>query len=367
MRPDSYGFLFPVVENSKCINCGLCTSACPINNKQINSVLSPICFAAYTKSDTIRKESSSGGIFSEVASVFLNHGDVVFGAVYDEKYSVKHICIKSIEQLSKLRGAKYTQSNVDGCFPDILKRLNSGQNVLFAGTPCQVAGLKSFLKKDYPNLFTIDFVCHGVPSPFVWDKYVHYRAQQDNHGVLPQKINLRSKSTGWSRYKYSIEYYYSDKNIHTTINENDLFMQLFIGDYINRESCSNCYFKGYQHCSDITIGDFWGIWDILPEMDDDKGTSVVLIHSDAGKEMFKIIANNVALKNVTLKQASSQNPSMLYSSSHKDNRSEIIQTCLNGNFEAVQYYLNKQAKKKAPTFFSCFLHRFVSKIKQVIY
>ena len=140
-------------------------------------------------------KSSSGGVFSELATVILQMGGIVYGAIYDEKGEVRHIGIECQEELGKLRGAKYSQSILDDTFLNLKKQLDSGRTVLFSGTPCQVAGLKSFLKHDYDNLVCIDFVCHGVPSPMVWEKYVEYRSQYDNEGVLPLHINLRNKES----------------------------------------------------------------------------------------------------------------------------------------------------------------------------
>lgn len=205
--------------------------------------------------------------------------------------------------------------------------------MLFAGTPCQTAGLKSYLKKEYENLFTVDFVCHGVPSPEVWKNYVKYRSEQDNEGELPYRINLRSKHTGWSRYHYSNLYEYAGEKKYSAQSSSDLFMRLFVGDYINRESCADCQFKGYDRVSDITLGDFWGIWDIAPEMDDDQGTSLVLTHSEKGNWLLEKIAGNIKLKEVSLEEASRQNPSLIRSSQSNIKRAYALEKGMGGEFE----------------------------------
>lgn len=218
----------------------------------------------------------------------------------------------------------------------------SGKTVLFSGTPCQVAGLKSFLKRDYDNLVCIDFVCHGVPSPMVWEKYVAYRAQFDNGGTLPLHINLRNKESGWSNYSYSVEFAYGNKKRYFCKNAEDPFMYLFVNDYILRKSCGDCHFKGYNRVSDITLGDFWGIQNIDPEMDDNKGTSLVLTHDAVGEDLLKKVAGRVKIKQVTLEQASSENLSLLKSSVHKPSRDIVLKTIESEDFQAILPFLQKE-------------------------
>ena len=343
LKNDQFGFAHPELENSqKCIECKKCERVCPVLNEKNKKQENTEAYAAFAKDETLRLESSSGGMFTLLADQILKAEGAVFGAAYNEDFGIQHICVEGEGNLNRLRGAKYAQSDLNGCFFDIKSRLLQKQQVLFSGTPCQVAGLKTFLKKEYANLFTIDFVCHGVPSPLVWEKYVQYRSDEDNAGVLPEKINLRDKKTGWSRYQYSNVYNYQEGNTYSVLNSDDLFMKLFVGDYINRTSCSDCHFKGYNRVSDITLGDFWGIWDILPDMDDNKGTSLVLVHSESGRQMMNKISDKIKAKEVTLQQASEQNPSLLISSAGKSNRDLILQKCINGQFDEVQQILSEQ-------------------------
>ena len=336
------GFLYPVINQLDCINCGQCDKTCPILNYPDLKKIETTAFAAHSLDDAIRCESSSGGIFSMIAKSILEKDGFIYGAAFNKDFQVQHICIDKESDLWKLRGAKYAQSNISSCFKQIKNHLDTGNYILFSGTPCQIAGLKSFLHIEYEKLFTVDFVCHGVPSPLVWEKYVQYRSDEDNAGVLPEKINLRDKKTGWSRYQYSNVYNYQEGNTYSVLNSDDLFMKLFVGDYINRTSCSDCHFKGYSRVSDITLGDFWGIWDILPDMDDNKGTSLVLVHSESGRQMMHKISDKIKAKEVTLQQASEQNPSLLISSAGKSNRNLILQKCINGQFDEVQQILSEQ-------------------------
>lgn len=314
MCPDENGFRYPIVDETICVGCGLCEQSCPVVNPLGKAENDSKAYAAYSKDEGMRLESSSGGVFTEIAKAVLARGGAVFGAAYNQRFEVVHICVEYEADLTKLRGAKYAQSDLCGVFGQVKARLNQGQEVLFSGTPCQVGGLKAFLRKDYENLLTVDFVCHSVPSPMAWREYVKYRAEQDNGGSLPAAINLRSKKTGWSRYQYSNLFEYADGHAHAAKSSDSLYMKLFVGGYINRESCANCQFKGYSRASDLTLGDFWGIWDIAPEMDDNKGTSVVLVQSGQGAELLRNITDRLVLKPMTLEDAGRQNSAMLKTS-----------------------------------------------------
>lgn len=362
MQQDKYGFVYPKIDLKLCINCKKCESVCPVivGNKEITNV--PLVYAEYNLDEKIRTESSSGGIFSLIANEILSQGGVVFGAIYDNQYKVKHVCIQELSDLSVLRGAKYAQSELNDCFIDVQQRLNAKQKVMFVGTPCQIAGIKTFLKKEYENFFTVDFVCHGVPAPSVWEKYVQYRAKKDNDGILPTNINLRSKKTGWSKYRYSNQYIYGNGKSYSALSGEDLFMRLFVGDYINRTSCENCHFKGYKRESDITLGDFWGIWDIDPDLDDNKGVSLVMIHSDIGRDMMKCISAKVFMKEFTMRQATTQNPSLLFSSSAAHERVQVLNQCIKGNFDEIAEFLSKKDAKRS--LFVDLIGRVIRRIKR---
>lgn len=333
MCADENGFLYPMINQEYCIDCRLCEKVCPVLNKQKLPEQNTQAYALYSLNDKLREQSSSGGFFMELAQKILENHGAVYGAAYDSDFSVHHISALNQSELMKLCGAKYAQSDLERCFIEIQKRLRQGQQVLFAGTPCQVAGLKSFLRREYRNLVCADFVCHGVPSPMAWRQYVKFRAEQDNHGILPKKINLRSKHTGWTCYRYSNLYQYESGVQYSAESSNDLFMKLFVGDYINRESCAVCPFKGYDRMSDFTMGDFWGIWDIAPEMDDNKGTSLVLVHTIKGQGLLSQIQIKLKMKSVSLEQASVQNPSLLKASAAKQERNTVLQEISQGKVQ----------------------------------
>lgn len=343
MAADENGFLCPVVDESRCVACGLCEKVCPIVTPIKATENTPKAYAAYSKDEAVRMCSSSGGIFTEIAKAVLAEDGVVFGAAYNERFEVVHIPVETGADLALLRGAKYAQSSLSGIFPKVKAALDAGRQVLFSGTPCQVGGLKAYLRKDYPNLLTVDFVCHSVPSPMAWQAYVHHRAQQDNGGKLPQSIHLRSKATGWSRYRYSNRFEYSGGKAHTATSGDSLYMKLFVGGYINRESCANCRFKGYARVSDFTLGDFWGVWDIAPEMDDNKGTSVLLVHSPKATQLLESISNILMLKEVSLEEASAQNPAMIQCSQPKERRAEAFSLIRNGQIAACRAWFSVPA------------------------
>lgn len=360
MYNDKYGFSHPKIINvQECINCKLCEQSCPIVNKRNLDDKETIALAAFTKDEEIRKESSSGGIFTEIAKYVLLNNGVVFGAAYSNNWHVEHIEVKEVGNLNKLRGAKYSESKLGNTYDRIKKYLNKDILVLFSGTPCQVAGLKSFLKRDYSNLICIDFICHGIPSPVAWSNYIQERMKLDGVNHKPISINQRSKITGWSNYNYSCVIEYENNLKYQSLSGSDMYMKLFCNDYILRESCANCHFKGFDRCSDITLGDFWGIWNIDVKMDDNKGTSLIMLHSDKSKDLITNISDKIVLKEVSLDDASRENPAILYSSKEKYEREKVLNNICNGNFDITKE-LFKEVQQSMPLW-----KRIIKKIKNM--
>lgn len=333
MVADHEGFRYPQVDPALCVQCGACERACPVLHTLVPDH-TPQAYAVISRDEEMRRASSSGGVFTEIAKTVLQRGGVVFGAVYNEQFDVIHICAEREADLAGLRGAKYAQSDLRDTFTQVKSRLAAGQPVLFSGTPCQVAGLHAFLGNAPAHLFTVDFICHAIPSPAVWRAYVAHRAAQDNDGHLPCAIDLRCKDSGWSHYRYSNRFTYPDGHSHQAISGESLYMKLFVGDHINRRSCGSCSFKGAARVSDVTLGDFWGIWDIAPEMDDDKGTSLVLVQSEKGQELFDSLSPRLIARPVTLKDAGVQNPSLIRTSPASPLRGQVVPLALTGDFSA---------------------------------
>lgn len=350
MKEDEEGFRYPFVSKERCIDCGLCDARCPINNQLLGGERKE-AFAAKNKSITDRVNSSSGGVFSKLAETVVMMGGVVCAAKYNEDYKVVHDVISIKEDIKLLIGAKYSQSVSEICFEEIRVRLNKGQFVMFVGTPCQTAGLQSFLHKTYDNLFLVDFICHGVPSPLVWGKYLNERRKKDANNSGISGINLRSKVTGWSNCNYSVEINYNNGKKYQKHKNEDWYLLGFIYNLFLRPSCANCHFKGFDRIADITLGDYWGVWDQVPEFDDDKGVSLVFIHSDKGYEMWKRMIDDFEVRQVERELAVINNVSMLESSKPHDNRelffvnlaeknqdlSKLIRICLLGNEKKMSF------------------------------
>ena len=339
------GFDYPEIDKSKCIKCSLCENICPvINKKQTNSKTR--AYAVKNKNEEVRLESTSGGFFSLLADYVLENDGYVAGAAYDENFVVKHIIINDRSELYKLRGAKYSQSELGNIFFSIKKLLEDEKMVLFSGTPCQCEGLKAFLKKDYKNLITADLICHGVPSPKIWQYYIDYRSCKENDEVRPIKINMRSKASGWSNYNYSTEFVYENRKRTLVLNSQDLFMKAFVRNICLRESCSNCKAKGINRVTDFTLGDYWGIWDQYPEFDDNKGVSLVFVHSKKGNELFNLLKNNLVLIQVDENKAYKENESLVNSSIAHHNRYDFFNAINQLNFENIvcNFLVNKENK-----------------------
>lgn len=310
MKENEEGFLYPSVDYSKCIKCGKCISICPtINHKLSNNDESVDVYVAYNTDEKIRVRSSSGGVFTLIAENILNDGGIVYGVAFDDQWNVVHRRVDNINDLDLLRGSKYVQSNLCDAYSRCVYDLKSGKKVLFSGTPCQITGLYSFLGKPYNNLFTVDIICHGVPSPLVWRKYLSERFEVSNI----KSINFRSKTNGWSNFSVKIEQR-NKLNYEIKANE-DVFMKGFLDNLYLRASCHNCRFKSVGRFSDITLADAWGVEEFKPELYCSTGTSMVLIQSERGKKLLNDISKYLEISkvpvSVVMKYNSAVNKSVL--------------------------------------------------------
>lgn len=301
---DKEGFLYPVVDTTLCINCGLCNKVCPVINQ--SEARKPLkVYAAYNKDVEIRLQSSSGGIFTLLAEDTIKKGGVVFGVKFDKEWMPVFGYTETIEGIAPFRGSKYVQATVGTAYKDAETFLKAGREVLFSGTPCQVAGLRKYLRKDYENLLTVDIICHGVPSPKVWkmylketsDKLIQSSSNQDNDDSKEYKpsindISFRSKSTGWKNYSFQLKYNSlakksDESTVFTEIFSRNSYMRAFLNDTILRPSCYSCPSKENKSHSDITIADFWGIDKIAPAFDDDKGCGLIFVNTNKGEAIYK--------------------------------------------------------------------------------
>lgn len=300
MREDEDGFLFPIKDIDKCVGCGKCLKVCPVNAKKPTDN-KPRCYAAWNNDTVVRNKSSSGGVFSLIASEIIAQGGVVFGAAFDEKFDVQHIFIDKIEDLPRLQGSKYVQSDAVFCYSTARKILDGGRKVLFSGTPCQIAGLLSYLGKDYPDLYTQDIICHGVPSRRVWREYL--RGVENKIGKA-KSVEFRNKDNGWNSYGMKIV---GSNAVFYKEHTQDIYNKCFIRNKALRLSCYDCAFKTRFRPSDITLADFWGIEKKYPELSDDKGVSLVMVNSVKGAELFSRAQSGLTFAEVDVDFALSNN------------------------------------------------------------
>lgn len=290
---DEEGFLYPYINAKDCIDCHLCERICPIINNNVESKI-PTAYGCLGN-DTIRMKSSSGGVFTLLSEYVIQRGGIVFGAKFDNSWHLIHDNVDSLDDLDSLRRSKYVQSNIHGCFQHVKYYLEKNKIVLFSGTPCQISGLQCYLGKEYESLFLVDVICHGVPSPYVWEKYLRESidrvcniANAPKKSVKVTDVNFREKTNGWRKYNISIKFdigneeYVERENIYK-----NMYMKFFLDNITLRPSCYNCKFRNQKSGSDITLGDFWGCENFF--QDDDKGISLVLLNTDKGKSLFSNI------------------------------------------------------------------------------
>jgi len=268
--------MYPKTDDFLCVNCTLCEKVCPVINQNIERKPENV-YAVKNKNEFIRESSSSGGFFLLLGEKVIENKGVVFGAKYTNDWEVVHDYAENAKDLIPLQGSKYVQSRVNGSFVEVESFLKKGRQVLFTGTPCQIAGLKLFLKKKYDNLITIDFICHGVPSPLVFKLYLNEIKKNICDEI--KEINMRDKKSGWKNYSFTIVGSINGSLIKKSevLNDN-IYRRGFLSDIYLRPSCHKCPSKNFKSGSDITIGDYWGIDTIHPEFYDNKGISLVCIH-----------------------------------------------------------------------------------------
>lgn len=330
METDMEGFWYPSVDYDKCISCHRCIDVCPIINKpELNQ--QPTAYACLNKNDQARAESSSGGIFTLLTEQTLAQLGVVFGTALNESAEALHISVEAVEDLGQLRGSKYVQSRIGDAYKQAKLFLVEGRQVLFSGTPCQIAGLRTYLGKSYENLFTVDIICHGVPSPKVWEKYVHEREVEA--GAEATLISFRNKADGWKRF--SMHFSFANSRVYQRNLREDLYLRAFLRDVCLRPSCHECEFKSVQRYSDLTLADFWGIQAVLPDLDDDKGTSFVLVNTAKGQAAFNSIQPGMKAVKVDVDQALRYNPAAFRSAKQNPNRESFMRELDSKSFEQL--------------------------------
>lgn len=328
------GFLYPKVDNRLCIDCDLCNKVCPAVEDVESRPFSGV-YAAKNDNAAIRLKSSSGGIFSVLAEYVIKNDGVVFGTRWNERFEAVVDWTETIEGIGTFRGSKYVQSRIGNSYNKTKGFLDDGRLVLFSGTPCQIMGLKHFLRKEYDNLLTLEVICHGVPSPKVWQEYLSIIIRPlggDGKNTVSSSlklpsvvtgVNFRDKTNGWKKFGFRINYCSDDRSseqnsvFESTIGsfiesfDQNEYMRAFLSNLTLRPSCFNCKAKAGNSGADITIGDLWGVDKLNPEIDEDKGLSLIILHSKKAKNIFDDL--NVNLLPVGDEYVTIYNPSYLRS------------------------------------------------------
>lgn len=289
MKQDFFGF-YKAKKDNRCIECGLCEKICPFRNIGINERFNVEYYALKNRDKRIQKLSSSGGAFEVLSKYVLEKDGVVYGAAFNENFNVNHIRITKIEELYKIMGSKYVQSNLNNIYKEIEKDLNNNKIVLFSGTGCQISGLKNMLKKSYDNIYTIEILCHGIPSEKVWESYKNYLCDKYNSKI--NYVSFRDKKYGW--HAYSVKVGFANGKKYRKIVDNDIYMQSYLRGYNICEDCYRCPYKKRERIADITLGDLWGVR-VKRFKDNEQGISLVSINSNKGKKLFSYIKDNCDL------------------------------------------------------------------------
>ena len=343
MQADEAGFLYPKVDEARCVKCGRCVDVCVFNTKQKGANGDPAVYAAVIADKEALLESSSGGVFTALAEAVLDRGGAVFGAAWVDGLTVAHVCVEDKAGLDRLRGSKYVQSATENAYRAAKELLDGGRYVCYSGTPCQIAGLKAYLKKDYDKLLTLDIICHGVPSMKMLKDDLSYVAGKKNINV--KDIKFRDKSYGWgvlgsltgdsSKIKYhsgtSPYYFY------------------FLNGEIYRDSCYNCRFPAEGRQGDITLGDYWGIrQELAAEMGDvdiDKGVSCILVNNDKGKRWMSQIKDKLLIAGSDRKSAEKRNKQLTHASVPTPEHNALSDMYKKKGYEAFLYWYKKHYKE----------------------
>lgn len=360
------GFYYPKIDEKKCINCGLCKKSCPCVNKvNKNKPYYDIAYAVINNNKEVRDTSSSGGIFYNLAKSIIESNGIVFGAIWTQNLEVEHVGIESVDEIKKMQGSKYTQSNIKKSYIKVKEELKKRRKVLFSGVPCQIAGLITFLQKEYDNLYTCEVLCHGNASPKILKEHIKYIEKNNNEKI--EKINFRYKTKEKCQ---NIEYKFSNGK-HTIIEEplKDYYYNGFQNGTLLRESCYQCDYIGIQRCADITLADFWGVnKNSIVLQDEVSYPSLVFINSQKGKELFEKNKNkwtvferpieeavwgNLSLRRATPKSKWKEKFFLEYKKSGYENAAK---KCLIEHKD-IKYFIKKMIGKNATAFFIKVLKR----------
>ncbi len=333
MYEDEEGFKYPKVNSEKCINCGLCEKICPmINVTKNNNFERPKVYAAWSQNQEVRLDSTSGGIFSELANIIFDEGGYICGAIYNKEWKVEHILTNDRTELEDIRSSKYLQSNINNIYRQIKEKLNENKKVLFCGSPCQVSGLSNYLNKDYENLYTCDFICRGMNSPKIFKMYINNLEEKYKAGV--KKVKFKNKIHGWHNFSTRIEF--ENGKVYIGNRYIDSFMVGYLKyTAFMRPACYECRFKGFPRKGDITLADFWGIEKINKQLDNDMGTSMVLVNSHKGQELFDKTRNKIKFQEINSQDVFNDNVCTYKSPDRTEAREKVFENIDQMNYKEL--------------------------------
>lgn len=312
MEEDEEGFLYPKIDVSRCVDCGLCEKICPVNGARSLAQRDLRTFVVRDKRMDIVKSSTSGGVFTSIMEYILSQNGVIYGVILDEDMVAKHIRLEDTNdtRFKRIPGSKYVRSEIRGIYQQVKQDLDNARIVCFSGTPCQVAGLKSFLRNDYKTLLTVDVVCHGNPSPLYWKKYVEYQERQYKSRIVDAKF--RSKTYGY--HSGSMRLLFANGKKYVGSVRVNLYLKAFFKDLCSRPSCYHCAFKHAHRVSDLTVYDSWHAGKLAGIKDDDKGYTNVIVQSEKGQMLFDAVCNTLDIYEVDTEQAIAMDGCMVRSS-----------------------------------------------------
>lgn len=341
MKEDECGFIYPVITAERCIGCGQCKKVCAFQNAEVNN--NPIeCYAAISNNPEQSKKSASAGIFAAIAAKVIEEGGIVYGAAFDDSWRVHHTSAETLDQLYALQGSKYAHSDMERIYYEVKDQLLAGRDVLFSGTPCQIAGLQGYLDRNYENLLTVDIVCHGVPSNRMFQDYL--RILEEKHGGIVQAFTFRDKTIGWGINGSAV---ISGKKVKIW-QSNSSYQYYFGNSSIYRENCYKCKYACSHRPADITIGDFWGIEKQHPEFlnscnwDENKGISLIIANTLKGVDSINYYKE---VKCIDIKKSSFMKMSyangQLSEPSISNDREQIIKLYINEGWAGLDKRFNQ--------------------------
>lgn len=375
MKENEDGFIYPEIDETLCINCGKCLRACRFKDTTYENSLKET-YVAHAK-DTDLIQSASGGLFASFAQSAINQNGVVYGCamLYEEGVlSPKHICVDKQENLVKLKGSKYVQSELGDIYLDVENRLQNNVDVVFSGTPCQIMGLKGYLQKEYGNLYTIEVICHGVPSVNLFHEYLAYIEEKEQKKIVDFKF--RDKSQGWKLHgKMVLE---DEKGLRTEKyfeTEESSYYQMFLNSYTYRKNCYNCPFASEYRQGDLTIGDYWCIDHVHPEylienggkIDEKKGASCLVINNEQGKKLVEKFGQGIEKFESTYEKAATYNAQLKQASKMKEERKIVLELKKQGYEQIEKWYQKRLSKIKFKRRIRIMVPKWVKKIVRKIF